>query len=108
GVSESAPAEGRVLVIDDEPSLRDVLKLGLSRAGFEVGTAAGQAEAIALLDESWDLVVTDLQLPDGDGLSILRHVKDVAPETAVMVLTAHGSADTAVAAMKLGAHDYLI
>ena len=103
-----APAEGRILVIDDEPSLRDVLKLGLARSGFEVGTAASQAEAVARLDESWDLVVTDLQLPDGDGLAILRHVKEVAPETAVVVLTAHGSADTAVAAMKLGAHDYLI
>jgi len=107
-VSEAALAGGRILVIDVEPSLRDVLKLGLARAGFEVGTAAGQAEALAQLDEPWDLVVTDLQLPDGDGLSILRHVKEVAPETAVVVLTAHGSADTAVAAMKLGAHDYLI
>ncbi|MEO8501300.1 MAG: sigma-54 dependent transcriptional regulator, partial [Vicinamibacteria bacterium] len=103
----SAPSGGRILVIDDEPSLRDVLKLGLKRAGFEVGTAGGQAEAIALLNDHWDLVVTDLQLPDGDGLSILRHVKEVSPETAVVVLTAHGSADTAVAAMKLGAHDYL-
>jgi DNA-binding NtrC family response regulator len=106
-MTEPAPAEGRILVIDDEPSLRDVLKMGLVRAGFEVGTAAGQAEALAQIDDSWDLVVTDLQLPDGDGLSILRHVKEVAPETAVVVLTAHGSADTAVAAMKLGAHDYL-
>jgi DNA-binding NtrC family response regulator len=100
-------SEGRVLVIDDEPSLRDVLKLGLSRAGFEVGEAATHAEAIARLAEPWDLVLTDLQLPDGDGLSILRHAKEVSPETAVVVLTAHGSADTAVAAMKLGAHDYL-
>jgi DNA-binding NtrC family response regulator len=107
-MTETATTEGRILVIDDEPSLRDVLKLGLARAGFEVGTAAGQAEAFAQIDASWDLVVTDLQLPDGDGLVILRHVKDVAPETAVIVLTAHGSADTAVAAMKLGAHDYLI
>ena len=101
------PSEGRILVIDDEPSLRDVLKLGLTRAGFEVGVAAGQVEAITRLEDHWDLVVTDLQLPDGDGLSILRHVKEVSPETAVVVLTAHGSADTAVAAMKLGAHDYL-
>jgi DNA-binding NtrC family response regulator len=108
-MSEAPPpgSEGRVLVIDDEPSLRDVLKLGLSRAGFEVGTAATHAEGIAQLAEPWDLVLTDLQLPDGDGLSILRYAKEVSPETAVVVLTAHGSADTAVAAMKLGAHDYL-
>ena len=108
-MSESgAPAaEGRILVVDDEPSLREVLRLGLGRAGFFVGTAGSLAEAIAALDEPWDLVVTDLQLPDGDGLSVLRQVKEVSPETAVIVLTAHGSADTAVAAMRLGAHDYL-
>ena len=100
-------SEGRILVIDDEPSLRDVLELGLSRAGFFVGTAATHREALAQLEDPWDLVVTDLQLPDGDGLSILRQVKESSPGTAVMVLTAHGSADTAVAAMKLGAHDYL-
>ena len=103
----SPPSEGRILVIDDEPSLRDVLDLGLSRAGFFVGTAASHSEALTRLADHWDLVVTDLQLPDGDGLSILRQVKETSPETAVMVLTAHGSADTAVAAMKLGAHDYL-
>ncbi len=102
-----APPEGRILVVDDEPSLRDVLKLGLGRAGFVVGTASSHQEAIAALEEHWDLVVTDLQLPDGDGLSILRQVKETSPDTAVVVLTAHGSADTAVAAMKLGAHDYL-
>ncbi|MBP9945728.1 MAG: sigma-54-dependent Fis family transcriptional regulator [Vicinamibacteria bacterium] len=100
-------SEGRILVVDDEPSLRDVLKLGLSRAGFTVGVASTHAEAMTQLDQPWDLVLTDLQLPDGDGLSILRHVKELAPETAVVLLTAHGSADTAVAAMKLGAHDYL-
>ncbi|HQZ16767.1 MAG TPA: sigma-54 dependent transcriptional regulator [Vicinamibacteria bacterium] len=100
-------SEGRILVIDDEPSLLHVLELGLSRAGFFVGTAASYTEALARLEDRWDLVVTDLQLPDGDGLSILRQVKEASPETAVMVLTAHGSADTAVAAMKLGAHDYL-
>ena len=105
--STAAPSEGRILVIDDEPSLRDVLELGLSRAGFFVGTAATHGEALTRLKDHWDLVVTDLQLPDGDGLSILRQVKESSPGTAVMVLTAHGSADTAVAAMKLGAHDYL-
>ena len=105
--SIAPPSEGRILVVDDEPSLRDVLKLGLTRAGFLVSTASTQSEAMAQIEDHWDLVITDLQLPDGDGLSILRHVKEVSPETAVVVLTAHGSADTAVAAMKLGAHDYL-
>ena len=67
-------SEGRILVIDDEPSLRDVLELGLSRAGFFVGTAASHGEALTQLEDHWDLVVTDLQLPDGDGLSDRKSV----------------------------------
>lgn len=106
-MNESAPQEGRILIVDDEPSLRDVLRVGLTRSGFFVATAASHADGLAHLEHAWDLVITDLQLPDGDGLSILSRVKEVAPDTAVIVLTAHGSADTAVAAMKLGAHDYL-
>ena len=106
-MTESAPHEGRILIVDDEPSLRDVLKVGLTRSGFFVASAASHTEALGRLDHAWDLVITDLQLPDGDGLSILGRVKELAPDTAVIVLTAHGSADTAVAAMKLGAHDYL-
>ena len=106
-MTESAPHEGRILIVDDEPSLRDVLKVGLTRSGFFVASAASHAEALSRLDHAWDLVITDLQLPDGDGLSILGRVKELSPDTAVIVLTAHGSADTAVAAMKLGAHDYL-
>ncbi|MEO5763397.1 MAG: sigma-54 dependent transcriptional regulator [Vicinamibacteria bacterium] len=106
-VEQASENVARVLVVDDEPSIREVLRLGLSRSGFTVGTAGSYQEALAAIAEDWDLIVTDLQLPDGDGLSILRRAKELSPETAVVVLTAHGSADTAVAAMKLGAHDYL-
>lgn len=97
----------KILVVDDEPSIREVLRRGLERVGHSVRVAAGRSEAEAALPGGFDLVLTDLQLPDGDGIEILRRVKRDAPDTTVIVLTAHGSADTAVAAMKLGAFDYL-
>jgi DNA-binding NtrC family response regulator len=97
----------RVLVVDDEPSLREVLSVGLRRANFDVQLAATCGEAMAKLDQEFDLVLTDLQLPDGDGIQILRQVKATSPGVPVILLTAHGSTDTAVAAMRLGAHDYL-
>ncbi len=97
-----------LLVVDDEPSICEVLRLGLTRAGHRVKTAKSVGEArTAMADDVFNLLITDLQLPDGDGISLLQHVKTSAPETVVFVLTAHGSADTAVAAMRLGAHDYL-
>ena len=99
--------KARILVIDDEPSLREVLGVGLRRANFSVDLAATFAEAISKLDSGFDLILTDLQLPDGDGIQILRQVKSQTPEVPVILLTAHGSTDTAVAAMKIGAYDYL-
>lgn len=84
-----------------------MIELGLRR-DYVVSTAADCAAALALFEvTSFDLVLTDLQLPDGDGISILRKVKEISPETSVIVLTAHGSTDTAVAAMRCGAHDYI-
>jgi DNA-binding NtrC family response regulator len=98
----------KVLIVDDEPSIREVLRLSLRRSGWDSTTAESFGEAARLLDrEEFDLVLTDLQLPDGDGIEILRMTREHWPETPVIVITAHGSADTAVAAMKLGAHDYL-
>ena len=97
-----------VLIVDDEPSLREVLRLGLRRAGWDSATAGDFETATRLLsDREFDLVLTDLQLPDGDGIEVLRMTRERWPETPVIVITAHGSADTAVAAMKLGAHDYI-
>jgi DNA-binding NtrC family response regulator len=104
---ETRELKGRVLLVDDEPSLRQVIDLALRR-DYSVSTAADFGAAIAQLEAStFDLVLTDLQLPDGDGITLLRRVKEVSPETSVIVLTAHGSTDTAVAAMRCGAHDYI-
>jgi len=100
---------GRILVVDDEESLRDLLGIMLRKDGYDVVAAADRAGAAGLLArDSFDMVITDVKLPDGDGIEILRHVKAGSPETAVIVITAYGSTETAVAALKLGAHDYLV
>ncbi len=103
----SAPR--KVLVIDDESSMRELLDIMLRKEGFEVIAAGGRKQAAeALAREVPDLVITDVKLPDGDGIEILRHVKAASPDTVVIVMTAYGSTEAAVAAMKLGAHDYVI
>jgi DNA-binding NtrC family response regulator len=99
----------RILVVDDEPSLRDLLTIMLRKEGYEVITAESRAQAAEKLSRTpVSMVITDLKLPDGDGIELLRHVKAAAPETIVIVITAYGSAQTAVAALRLGAHDYLV
>jgi two-component system response regulator PilR (NtrC family) len=99
----------RILIIDDEPSMRDMLSIMLVREGYDVQVAESRAAAARVLGAGpLDAVITDVKLPDGDGIEILRHVKAGSPETAVIVMTAFGSTQTAVAAMKLGAHDYLV
>ena len=98
----------RILVIDDEPSMRELLGIMLRKEGFDVVVAESRAMAAAVLGKGpVDMVITDVKLPDGDGIEILRHVKAASPETVVIVMTAFGSTQTAVAALKLGAHDYL-
>ena len=99
----------RILVVDDEPSMREMLGIMLRREGFTVLLTESRAQAAAVLAKgAVEMVITDVKLPDGDGIEILRHVKAAAPETAVIVMTAFGYTQTAVAALKLGAHDYLV
>jgi two-component system response regulator PilR (NtrC family) len=97
-----------ILVVDDEPSMRELLRIMLRKDGYAVLEAESRATAAAVLGKGpVDMVITDVKLPDGDGIEILRHVKAASPETAVIVMTAYGTTQTAVAALKLGAHDYL-
>jgi two-component system, NtrC family, response regulator PilR len=99
----------KILVVDDEPSMRELLAIMLRREGFGVEVADSRATAARVLATgAFDLVITDVKLPDGDGIEILRHLKAAAPETVVIVMTAYGSTETAVAALKLGAQDYLV
>jgi two-component system, NtrC family, response regulator PilR len=98
----------RILIVDDEPSMRDMLAIMLRKEGYDSVVADGRTSAAAVLARGTvDLVITDVRLRDGDGIEILRHVKSGSPETAVIVMTAYGTTEAAVAAMKLGAHDYV-
>jgi two-component system, NtrC family, response regulator PilR len=98
----------RVLVVDDEQSMRDLLAIMLRQAGYEVSIADGGETAIERLKaESFDLVITDLRMRKVDGLTVLRAAKEHAPRTVVLVVTAYASTETAVEAMKLGAYDYI-
>ena len=98
----------RVLVVDDEQSMRELLGIMLRQAGYHVAAAdGGEAAVEALKTESFDLVVTDLRMRKVDGLAVLRAAKEFSPRTVVLVVTAFASTETAVEAMKLGAYDYV-
>jgi two-component system response regulator PilR (NtrC family) len=101
-------ADIRVLVVDDEQSMRDLLAIMLRQAGYEVSVADGGETAIeALKAESFDLVLTDLRMRKVDGMAVLKAAKEHSPRTVVLVVTAYASTETAVEAMKLGAYDYV-
>jgi DNA-binding NtrC family response regulator len=98
----------RVLVVDDELSLRKVLSATLQREGYEVQVASDGEEALAALErDGADVVVTDLVMPRMDGLTLLRKVVKAHPDVPVIVVTAHGKIDSAVTAMKAGAFDFV-
>jgi two-component system, NtrC family, response regulator PilR len=98
----------RVLVVDDEADIRELLMLTLSKMGVDADTAETCAEAFEYLKgNAYDLCLTDMRLPDGNGLNILEHISENYPNIPVAVITAYGSAENAVAALKAGAFDYL-
>lgn len=98
----------RVLIVDDEPDIRELLQLTLLKMGLDVDTAASVKEACSRLASSRpDLVLTDMRLPDGEGLQVVEHIASQQLDIPVAVITAFGSTENAVAAMKAGAFDYL-
>lgn len=100
--------QARVLVVDDEESLRELLELTLVGMGLDVDLAADLASARKLLGaQRYSLCLTDMRLPDGNGLDLVRQISESLPDTPVAVITAYGSAENAVAALKAGAFDYL-
>ena len=104
----STPQPARILVIDDEPDLRTLYELTLLREGYQVEAAADLAQARQqLLDHQFDAVITDMRLPDGLGLELLRELVAQQRAERCVVITAHGSAENAVEALKAGAFDYL-
>ncbi len=101
-------ATGQILVVDDEADIRELLSMTLIRMGLEPQCAGTVSEALELLGRNtFELCLTDMRLADGDGLSIVEHITRNHPSLPVAVITAHGSAENAVAALKAGAFDYL-
>ena len=98
-----------VLVVDDESAMRTALEATFRRSGWNVTTASGAGEALAKFRSTpCPLVVTDMRMPDGDGLQVMQGVREHSPETAVIFLTAYGTVAEAVQAIKEGACDYLM
>ena len=104
----SAPRDSVVLVVDDEPDIRELLELTLIKMGIGVVVAGSLGEAKDRLKQSrFDLCLTDMRLPDGEGLDLVRHIATLGFDLPVAVITAFGSAENAVAALKAGAFDYV-
>src|SRR5208283_1724051 len=99
----------KILVVDDEQSLRDFLAILLKKEGHDVVTAVNGTDALkAIQAEIFDLVISDMKMPGVDGIGVLKTIKEISPETVVIMVTAFATAETAVEAMKLGASDYII
>lgn len=98
----------RILVVDDEESIREFLEIMLKKEGYEIACAEDGQVAIDLLQKrSFDMVISDLQMPNVTGIELLKHVKDNYPDLLFMMITAFGTTESAVDAMKMGAYDYI-
>jgi DNA-binding NtrC family response regulator len=98
-----------IMVVDDELSIREAFSDWLKQDGFEVETADDGPVALAKIKERhYDIMLIDVKMPDMDGITLLKHLKENNPDTAVVMMTAHGAIQDAVEAMKLGANDYLL
>ncbi len=97
-----------ILVVEDDNATRDTMVDLLSEAGYEVESARNGEEAIAMAREyTFDIVITDLKMPKGDGIQVLEQIKKIDNRTIVIICTGYGTVDTAVKAMKLGAYEYI-
>jgi two-component system response regulator PilR (NtrC family) len=100
---------GRILIVDDEKSMRELLTIMLRKDGHETVMAEDGLKAVKLIEEDiFDLVITDVKMPKMGGVDVLKAVKDSSPETIVIMITAYATAETAVEAMKEGAYDYIL
>jgi len=98
----------KILVVDDDQGMREFLEIMLSREGYRVSTSSDAGKALSRCrKEAFDLIITDLKMPKMDGLGFLKEIKELSPETMVILITAYASGETAVTAMKEGAYDYI-
>jgi two-component system response regulator AtoC len=99
----------KILIVDDEALIRDFLAETLKRKSLDVTTAEDGLKALALIKEHlFDIVITDMKMPDLTGIDLLQKIKEISPQTIIIVITAYGSIENAVEAMRLGAYNYLI
>jgi nitrogen regulation protein NR(I) len=102
------PERKQVLIVDDEPNLRKILSAQLTRDGYDAQTAEDGEQGLHLLREHHiDLIITDLKMPKVDGMTLLKRALEIEPELPVVLITAHGTIDTAVEALKRGAFDFV-
>jgi two-component system response regulator PilR (NtrC family) len=100
--------KSRILVVDDEESIREFLEIMLKKEGYEVTIAEDGLKAKEILaKKSFDMVISDMQMPNMTGIELLKHVKESYPDVVFMMITAFGTTETAVDAMKMGAYDYV-
>ncbi len=100
--------KGRILIVEDEKSLKEVLTILLEDEGYEITTAANGLEGIDYLqNDIFDLVVTDIKMPKADGFEVLKKAREISPTTIVIMITAFGTTESTIEAMKLGAYDYI-
>jgi len=98
----------KILIADDEKSMRELLDIMLKKEGYKLTLASNGEEVIKLIEKDiFDLALVDIRMPRQDGISVLKKIKTVSPETIVIMMTAFASADTAIKAMKEGAYDYI-
>ena len=97
-----------ILVVDDDKGIREILEIVLTQEGYEVTSVEDGVKAIAKCRrQKYDLIITDLKMPKMDGIEFLKAVKEISPESLVILITAFASGETAVKAMQEGAYDYL-
>ena len=100
--------KGRILVVEDEKSMRELLRILLEGEGYDVVSASDGLDGSSYIERDiFDLVITDIKMPGLDGFELLKKIKDISPETLVIMATAFGTSESAIEAMKLGAYDYI-
>lgn len=100
--------KGKILIVEDEKSMREVLKILLEEEHHKIVTASDGLEGLSYLDKDiFDLVITDIKMPKANGFDVLKKVKEISPDTIVIMITAFANKETAIEAMKLGAYDYI-
>ncbi|MHB2148241.1 sigma-54-dependent transcriptional regulator [Calditrichota bacterium LG25] len=101
--------KANILVVDDERSIRDSLDMVLKEEGYNVKTATDGKQALRLLEENnFDIMITDLKMPELDGIQLTKHCLQTYPQTSVIIITAYGSLETAIEALRVGAYDYIL